>query len=252
MKSVFLYIFLFCFFDKLASQQLVNGWKSIPLPKGTEAYQYNKSISTWILSLNSKSEVIADNKVATYDGGDSLPFKPYFDTLPPHFKGLRTVKKVSNGYLIGFNKGEFGGVLYWFSFSGDSSYIISKTIISHIFEVNSKIYIAHGLMHLEEDSGSINELTFDKGRWQIGNWVDLPSSPMVYLPIKDKIMIITSKAILTFGGLDNISYLKKDGFWNILFPHSALIKKDELYIGMHGGVFKINMKSGKEEWLIPR
>lgn len=170
---------------------------------------------------------------------------------PNHFGGFRIVKKVGNGYLVGLNKGEFGGSLHWFSSDGDSSYRISRGLVNYIFENNGKIFIAHGLAHMGSDDGGINEMVFADEKWKIGVGIDLNYNPQVFLPFKKQVLMVTSKTILLFSGLHKIKYIKKDGFWDILYPQTAVLINDELYVGMRGGIYKINLTSRKEQWLMP-
>jgi len=239
-------------FNQAISQRPIDSWKSYSVPVGDEVFKYN-SDSSWFVSLDSKGQVVVENKIGRFPTVDSLPFKPYFDTIQPYrFRGFRTVKKVDNGYLFGFNKGEFGGSLHWFSPTGDSTYKISNGLVNYIFENRGKIFIAHGLAHLGSDDGGINEMVFTLGKWKIDKGVDIKYNPQVFLPLNNQILIVTSETILLFKRLQKIKYIKKKGFWDILYPQSAVLFNDELYVGMRGGVYKINLNSGKEEWLRPR
>ena len=253
MKKRFFSIVLLFFVISGVGQKPVQKWKKHDLPAADAIPELNNSAATWLLSLDSSGQVIAQNRVAKAPSADTLPFKLYFDTLKSYsWKGFRSVKKVDNGYLVGFNKGEFGGALYWFSEKGDSSYQISRGIVIYIFEYKKKIYIASGLFHMNQDRGEINEMKFTDDKWKVDQGVELPSKPDIIMPYKDRMLIVTTRAILFFDGTNNFDFVKKDGFWDVLYPQSAVILNDDLFVGMRGGIYKINLNTKSEEWLQPK
>lgn len=234
-------------------QKPVQKWKKHDLPSDAAILQYNNSPTSWLVSLDSSGQVIAQNKIAKYPSADTLPFRLYFDTMRSYsWKGFRTVKKVANGYLVGFNKGEFGGALYWFSEKGDTSYQISRSNVDYIFEYKKKVYMVNGVFHMDTDLGRINEMRFEDGTWKVEEWVELPSKSQVIMPYKDRMLIVTTKTILFFDGTNNFDFIKKDGFWDVLYPQSAVILNHDLFVGMRGGVYRINLETKTEEWLTPK
>lgn len=253
MKRSFFSVLLLFFVINGVGQKPVQKWKKHELPSGDAILQFNSSATSWLVSLDSSGQVIARNKIATFPSVDTLPFRPYFDTMPAYrWKGLRTVKRVDNGYLVGYNKGEFGGSLYWFSENGDSSYQIDRGNVDYIFEHKKKIYVVNGLFHMGIDRGGINEMKFTDGVWKVERRIELPSKSDIIMPYKERVLIITTKAILFFDGTSNFDFVKKDGFWDVLYPQSAVIVNDDLFVGMRGGIYKINLNSKNEEWLMPK
>jgi len=252
MKRSFFPVLILFFVINGFGQKPVQKWKKYELPSKDAILQFNNSATSWLLSLDPSGQVIAQNKIAKFPSVDTLPFKIYFDTSRAFsWRGFRTVKKVDNGYLVGFNKGEFGGSLHWFSESGDSTYQISLGNVDYIFEYKKKIYMVTGLFHIT-DRGGINEMKFIENKWKVDERFELPSKSDIIMPYKDRMLIITTKTILFFDGTSNFDFVKKDGFWDVLYPQSALILNDELFVGMRGGVYKINLNTKKEEWLLPK
>jgi hypothetical protein len=253
MKWSFFPVLILFFVINGFGQKPVQKWKKYELPSEDAILQFNNSATSWLLSLDPSGQVIAQNKIAKFPSVDSLPFKIYFDTSKAFsWRGFRTVKKVDNGYLVGFNKGEFGGSLHWFSESGDSTYQISRGNVDYIFEYKKKIYMVSGLFHMGKDRGGINEMKFGDGKWKADQGIELPSKSDIIMAYKDRILIITTKTILFFDGTSNFDFVKNDGFWDVLYPQSALVLNDELFVGMRGGVYKINLITKKEEWLMPK
>ncbi|HEU4859223.1 MAG TPA: hypothetical protein VFT15_05270, partial [Chitinophagaceae bacterium] len=204
MKRRFLPVVLLFFIINGFGQKPVQKWKKHDLPSDAAILQYNNSPTSWLVSLDSSGQVIAQNKIAKYPSADTLPFRLYFDTMRSYsWKGFRTVKKVANGYLVGFNKGEFGGALYWFSEKGDTSYQISRSNVDYIFEYKKKVCMVNGVFHMDTDLGRINEMRFEDGTWKVEEWVELPSKSQVIMPYKNRMLIVTTKTILFFDGTNN-------------------------------------------------
>ena len=246
-------VLLLFFLINAIGQKPVQKWKKYNLPSGEDVLQYNTSGTNWLVSLDPSGQVIALNNIARFRSVDTLPFKIHADTTKAHsWRGFQTVKKVDNGYLVGFNKGEFGGSLHWFSEKGDSSYQISRVNVDYIFEYKKKIYMANGLFHMGTDRGVINEMRFTNSKWKVEEGIELPSKSNIIMPYKDRLLIITTKTVLFFDGTNNFDFVKKDGFWDVLYPQSAVILNDDLFVGMRGGVYKLNLTTKKEEWLIPK
>lgn len=246
------FILLLLISSKAFAQAPIDKWKSFPIPSTDSVFSYNSSHFTWYVSLSKDGKVVVENKVATWLSPDTLPFATTTDLNPPYKKlGFRTIKKVDNGYLVGYYRGEWGGELYWYSEKGDSNYKITSACVRSIGEMDSKLFMVEGLAHLSSSSGSINQLEFKKNRLVIVRSIELPSAPEVSLLYGNKLFIVTSDEIVSFDGGKRIDILRKNGFWGILYPQSIVITNGILYSGMREGIYKFNLKTKREEWLMP-
>lgn len=246
------YLILLLISAKSFSQSSIDEWKLYPIPSIDSIFKYNNSDTSWFVTLSSDGKVMAQNKIATWSSPDKLPFKTAVDTNPPFKKrGFQTVKKVVNGYLVGYNRGEWGGDLFWYSFKGDSNYRITHKNVVAIEEMNSKLYLIDGLAHLSFSGGAIRKLELITYKWQITKTTELPTAPDVVIHYKNKLLVITSNDIVIFDNDEKLETLKKGGFWDILYPQSAVIKNEILYVGMRGGIYQFDLKTQKENWLMP-
>lgn len=252
MRRFFLEILILFFVIDCAGQQPINNWKKRKLPPEEETYQFANSGIRWLLSLDASGLITAQNKNVEFVTVDTLPFEIAIDSTEDMYfvKGYRTVMKVYNGYLVGINKGEWGGYLRWYSPEGDSSYTITGGKVNQIFTFNSKIFVAEGIPAYGSDY--IWEMNDSAGYWKIGREIKLPSSPFLALNYNERMIIITNNDIFFFDGSDDLDFIKKNGFWDTLYPQSAIVLNDDLYVGMRAGVYKINLRSRKERWLMPK
>ena len=185
--------------------------------------------------------------------------------------GLIDLVKVQDGYLIGFNRGEWGGELYWFSKNGKKRYEISGHQIVKFIERDNKIYAIAGLAHLWRSNGSVIEIEKKKKKWVAKDFLELPAAPYaIEHDNKNNFVIITSSGLFSIDrkanidtlsvnidtlGMNNVHYIQLPfgtrGFWGLLYPTSMVIHNDVVYVGMRKGVYKFDLITRKEEWLLP-
>jgi hypothetical protein len=227
-------------------------WKSYPVPTNPDTLQkYNSDPNNWIVSIDS-NEIYVINK-SRNTPSDTLPFaiKPTKEEQRM-FVGKRSILKVVDGYLVGFNRGEWGGSLYWFSDDGAKRYKISNDQIVQFKKRDNKIYAIEGLAHMSLSEGSIIEIKKENEKWTSFVYQKLPTAPdAIELDSKNNFIIVTSSSLLSVDINKNTDILIATGMWDYLSPGSLVIKNDIVFIGMRKGVFKYNLVTKKEEWLLP-
>ncbi|APY07659.1 hypothetical protein BWZ20_04800 [Winogradskyella sp. J14-2] len=224
-----------------AQDYSLNDFKADSIPTQENVWKSNHSKFNWIITKINDSIVIKENDF-NYRKGDSLPFSEFkvAEKLNNQY-AIRAVKKVNDGYLIGINKGEFGGGLWFLSLDCKTSYeIIPYKRIHEIFEFNNKIYVLEGLSHITINNGSLLEITKNE-KWEISKTFDLPDAPRFILKEKDNILIISSEHILSFNKYDKLNLILRAPFnWALLFPSSAVVIDNDIYIAMREGILKIS------------
>lgn len=115
------------------------------------------------------------------------------------------------------------------------------------------LYAIEGLCHMGTDFGSILLLSTNQGEWSAKDYLKLPYAPMAIGLDSDKnFIIVTSSALLSVDVKTNITVLEEYAKWQPSKYHSSLvIKNDIVYIGMKEGIYKLNLKTKKAEWLLP-
>ena len=99
---------------------------------------------------------------------------------------------VDDGWLIGFNEGEFGGALYWFSRDGKRSFVISSDQIVDFFSLADGLYAIEGLAHMSASRGSILRISRPKQGvpWQARSVLALPYAPYAVTVRRDGTAVI--------------------------------------------------------------
>lgn len=234
----------------------LTNWKIDTLPTGDRIYPANHSQDNWIFSKSGENWAIVRNNFKR-EKGDSFPFTPDFiDKNLKEIKGNRFVKKTSDGYLVGLNKGEFGGGLYFIKPDGLDGYEMAGYLnIHNIFEYNSKYFAIEGLAHLGGQRGQIIEIFKADTVWKYKSLTSLIEAPALITDYNNENIIVTSQYILKFGKDLKVSEILKSPFyWGMLYPSSILIDNNDLYLAMRQGVLKIKKfdSTPEYEWFIPK
>jgi len=237
----------------------LKNWKNYPVPKDEKTIvKYNSVPNDWFVYFDGDEIRVDDVRYKRRSKINELPFKLEQSNgniigITPPFAEVRDVVEVDDGYLAGFNGGEWGGELHWFSKNGKERYKISGHQIAQFIKRDNKVYAIEGLSHLGMSRGSIIEIEKKHGKWAAKEFLKLPAAPnAVQLDSKDNFIVVTSSSLLSVDKNVKINTLIKNGMWNIyLYPSSMVIQNDVVYIGMRKGVYKFDLTTKKDEWLLP-
>jgi hypothetical protein len=181
---------------------------------------------------------------------------PPFTPQAENFKDAYVSFKVDDGWLIGFNQGEFGAALYWFDQSGQSRYKISDHQVVAFFPSSDGILAIEGLAHLGLSYGSIIRIT-RKSQWQAEKLTLLPEAPYAGALFRNgRMLLVLSDSLAEYyrrGNREELTFLEKDGGWGGLYPNSVLLTDDETkaYMGMRQFVAEYDFKHRTLRFLIP-
>lgn len=184
------------------------------------------------------------------------PEKPGFLPKTAKFQGGSAFAKVDDGWLVGFNQGEFGAALYWFSQDGKRSYKISDHQVVDFASLPDGIYAIEGLAHLSMSAGSVIRIAraTASSHWMATTITKLPFAPYALSLRQDGTMLITlSNSLVSIGPDQTIHTLFSNALWGGLYPNSSIISPDEtkLYIGMRQFVGEFDLTTNKFRFLIP-
>jgi hypothetical protein len=179
-----------------------------------------------------------------------------FDARADKFSGASRFKAVDDGWLVGFNHGEFGAALYWFDQNGKHHYKISNHQIVAFFTLSDGIYAIEGLAHMDISCGSVIHIVRPTtiGHWQAVRIVRLPFAPLTVAVRRDGVMLIVLTDSLVSVGVDHqVSTLVSEAPWEGLYPASSILLPDEdrLYIGMRQFVGEVDLATNNLRMLLP-
>jgi hypothetical protein len=255
MKFYISLMYLFLIYTKVNAQKNlspIKKWKKYSIPNDYNVLEtYSKSSNNCkVYKVNSEIQVDTNYN---YKNECYLPFEIDRNTVSPFiFTKNKFIKEVNNGFLIGFNKGEWGGKLYWFSRDGKISYEISNHQILQFFEWNNKLFAIEGLEHLSTTKGSIILIEKLNAKWIAKKYLELPECGYsVDLDAKNNLVIVTSSKLLYLERNKKITTLINNGFWKIhLYPINLLVDKNSVYIGFTKGVLSYNLNTKIKYWYL--
>jgi hypothetical protein len=172
--------------------------------------------------------------------------------------GRRLNVKADDGWIVSFNRGEFGATLWWFSPDGTR-----RDKISSMEWINSFLFTDTGLLALEGIShgfgsnGRIIRLSPGvDGRWHSKTLVPLNEEPHVAVKDVDGSLIVAThnRLVRVHPASKKVEVLLRDVFWSGLYPNSmVLTPQGTVYLGMRHGVAKVEQRDRtyRVEWLLP-
>lgn len=100
--------------------------------------------------------------------------------------------KVSNGWLIGTDSGEFGGGLAYVGDDGKTNVLHEKNILG-VYNTPFGVVAVCGMAHMITDFGYILPLARKKGKWIVGKKIDLYSRPYIMEQKEDGSVVIGNR-----------------------------------------------------------
>lgn len=234
-------------------------WREVSVPSGSDKgdrmawfYAANNSHHKWRV-FSKDGQICA--QLTTAKPAEQRE-RPQFAPKAGGFLDASSFARVDDGWLVGFNEGEFGGAIYWFSTDGKRNYRVSDHLVVDFFSLPDGLYAIQGLAHMSQSVGSIVHLArpHPNARWQATMVAKLPFAPYAVSVRRDGTMLITlSDSLVRVGSDRKITTLLSDPPWSGLLPNSSVLSSDEekLYIGMHQFVGEFDIRTKKLRLLIP-
>lgn len=243
----------------LAQERDVSKWIEIPYPKDAQSaegalwnYRADYSKYDWCVFCNGQ-KVCA---VLTTQTNLVAKEVPVFMPKAEEVHRVAATLKVADGWLVGFNDGEWGGALYWFNPNGTAKYRISKHQIVDFVQTSNRIFAIEGLAHLSLSEGSIISIcrSSNQGPWQITGLYRLPQAPYAVVQHLDgNLLVVLSDSFVSVALDGKIKTIVKEVRWGGLYPNSMVLSTDAktVCVGMRQFVAKITLKNGKVSFLVP-
>ena len=227
-------------------------WKiSAPFPEGSPArYCAERTeIGSWSVSGSSGDLRIRPWRPGT-EGVVTLPFA--ISDGP-----VRSALEIGDGYLVGTDRGEWGGELRWYDHSGQEKLVLFEGNVVDIRQIKTRVVVLTGLTHLTSSSGSILVLERNSqvAEWQVSDEHSLLAAPeaSTYNEKEGKLWIITSLGLQSFQA--GRVTIELESNLSSLYANSIGISGfGEIYVGMRHAVARYSPTASggfREEWLVP-
>jgi hypothetical protein len=190
----------------------------------------------------------SSHQIRILDSERETPAKIIF---PPHFVrnkemlGKATVIKAGDGWLIGFNAGEFGGGLWWSNADGSKTKRLSDENVQVMVNRGKEILVLTGLAHLGTDEGSIYSYLPSDHINPLIQVSDLGSAPGAAVLQEDgTLLIATERRILKLSPDNRLQELYRNEDMAFYYPGSIAVDQDGVvFVGMRFYVVRLRPRS---------
>jgi hypothetical protein len=168
--------------------------------------------------------------------------------------GERHVARVEGGYLVGFNAGEFGGGLWWFSPDGRSRRKLTLRSSGDFAEnvhgfasFGSDVLALQGLNHMGYDVGRVVRLRRDRdGQWRPSVFVELESCAYAVVPESaSSWLLATSTGIWRLDARARVAPVWRPPGGYLYYPNSIVRDAAGVtYMGMRDFVVRLTPQAG--------
>lgn len=160
------------------------------------------------------------------------------------------VQRGRSGVLAGFDGGEWGGSLRWYSVPDAPGHVLLDSNVVALLRTTERFvaltYVGHG------SQGRAVEVLDKPGGFEVGEMVDLPHAPSTgAVETGGDILVAAGRTLLRLSrGLQATVLLD-----NLVRPpvSLAIAERDTVYLGMHGLVVELQMSTEPptQTWLYP-
>lgn len=271
---------LFLAMGASAAPPLPDGWAVYPTPKprACEWMRANHSYAEWTVRLENERLVIepAGQRAAAWPAA-----WPKFVVPPPDGPTGRPcddcVLRVEDGWLVGYNFGEWAGRLWWTDPNGGNGYPVpdtGNTCSGAPIEPNSRIYersitnivslkqsrrsvlAISGLAHLSMSFGEVSRVDKRNGKWTTCRASSFGKVPYVAIADGEAWLVLADSGLFRMDEHGRLRRLATFAFLDAgLYPNSMLKLRDgTLYVGMRHFVARIMREYGgyRAELLLPK
>lgn len=184
----------------------------LAIKEPSEVKLYRSTSPTQIEKLSYQSEIVSfganDEDQQREEKGEKGIIEVNEGNMVQHRKAITQIPdvalRVEGGWLVGSDRGEWGGELVFIADDGKRQPVLSGNI-HDLYTVGKKCIALGGLAHLSSNQGMVYELTLGRdSKWTAEPWRALPGAPRSSAKTKSGEIFISS----TRGG--NI-FLSEDG-----------------------------------------
>jgi len=225
------------------------GWIAIDPPDEDRMRCANYSDDEWQVAVDGDQVHVTPATPHEPDTGPEVAFKP--DTIPG---GRRHSLAVADGFLVGYDAGEWGGALYWVAADGKTHTEIAKENVRGVFvygDADTAVAF-EGLAHMGIDEGAVRWLKRAPNGWTTDTVGKLDGVPQAIVAAPDAFYAITLESLVRIRfdhTIDTIQKVTTQG----LYPDSmAVDATGQLWIGMRQFVLRLTPAGGTytAQWLV--
>ena len=234
----------------VTSSSTPDGWIAFRKPTEADLRCANYSAREWRVSLDGdRLQIRLDTRS---DHQDPLPPEIRSKNVAAGSKGARHVIRVTDGWLVGMDVGEFGGGLWWFSSDGRRNKKLSDENVVGFANTSKGVLILVGLSHLGLDNGKVLVISDGTdGNRKLETLADLGSAPETFaIESPAALIVLTTTGLVRVRTTGERERLLRTEY-QLLYPTSmTLSSSGVIHIGMRHFVTRLTPSGNtyREEW----
>jgi hypothetical protein len=251
------------------SQPIPDGWYVYPQDKLKHSDEitlrcFNYSINEWQVMTDGNgiriTKRVAQKKGEAPSGTQLPPLLKHEEGMPGRtvYAGLRSATHFSNGWLLAYDAGEWGGGLWITNEDGSEAKRIVYDNVHAVVPIDDEILVLSGLAHMSFDFG--NAFIFSKPNGlniSLRQTARLDGEPRAYAKESDgSVLFVTTNGLSRIKKSGEVQSLTNFPDWTRRqYANSMTITSDgSIFVGMRMFVLKLHIDEGqyKEEWLLPQ
>src|SRR5262249_10255619 len=148
--------------------------------------------------------------------------------------------RTTDGWLIGFDAGEFGGGLWWFNRNGRDAKKLLPQNVHAIYKTPDGIFVLAGLAHLSQDTGEIDQFIETPDEISLRFIATLRGSPEASVMRSDgQIVVATMHSVLLVDHVGKVHELYKSGE-DLVYPTSVVVDgQGNIFVAMRFFVLQL-------------
>jgi hypothetical protein len=246
--------------DVLSGRLAAPEWVTLQArPSDADLTCTERSTLFWSTSL--KDGVPHATRIGVRDHVDALPFEV---TPDRDRRGNRRVAAVADGWIVGFDDGEFGGGLWWFNRDGSRSRRIRPAPgasadlrvpenVVGLPKVGERQLVLMGLDHITPGPGGVFRLERASSGWVLVRLRQLDGEPDPWVVADNRLLFLTASGLWSFEPKGSVTRLHRTDIGT--FSPSAIVRAPDgaIYVGLRHYVVKLEPSSGqwRETWMAP-
>lgn len=160
---------------------------------------------------------------------------------------------VFGGFFLNITTLEWGGALYFYP-DGDiqQKYCILEGYIWDVYQMGNKYFALATYPFKEHKNSKILELRKTGKQWYSKEVASINDIPCSFTIVNDNTMYVATHSKLIKLVNNKIEEIIIDNaFWKGLYPNSILYEDGTIYVGMQGGVSKIDLSTRAVQFFTP-
>jgi hypothetical protein len=159
-----------------------------------------------------------------------------------------------DGFFLGLNTMENSGALYFYP-NGDKNkkYKLLDGYIWDTYRLKNDVYAVASYPEKIPPNGKVLRIKRTLFGWKVVKVIDLDDTPMCYTILDNNRVLIATQNKLIIIKDNKISEVVIDNaFWDSLYPNSIACKNGVAYLGMIGGIGRVNLLSKEVDFYTPK